>query len=369
MKGRLLRAFAAAILLPALAGQGAYAQAEDTGVDTPDGEDSSLTETSRFLATGQVALPDLIQDMCREADMVLLGDTDHTDLSLRRAVSNAGFAAGLKSCGITHVFIEMGADGQGVLDAFQGTSDGSGDGHGDLARLQRELPERMSNIYEMSEDDWAETVKLRAEFISHLADNGIRVHAADPGTDGDVPALMSIMMYQGAMNLLRRELADIKPEYGGYFDGYMAGDDGAIPEAEKPAFEEAFERVNKEHEIGKTFEKADALREQGVSARTDDTALAAHIRANLPQGAKALLIYGAQDMSGPRPEGIDSLLAQHMKVKRLDIVSSRDDVDYARGDDLPDAVFVTADSSVMQPAGAEMRLGSRLAIAPGGGKK
>ena len=310
MKGRLLRAFAAAILLPVLAGQGAYAQAENTAADTPDGDDSGLTETSRFFATGRVALPDLIQDMCRDADMVLLGDTDHTDLSLRRAISNAQFAAGLKACGITHVFIEMGKGGQGVLDAFQGTPDGGNAGHRDLARLQRELPARMGNIYEMPEDDWAEMVKLRAEFVSHLVENGIYVHAADPGTDGDVSALMSIMVYQGAMKVLRRELADEKPEYGGYFDGYMAGDDSAIPDAEKSAFEEAFERIYIEHEIGEAFEKADALREQGVAARTDDTALAAHVRAKLPHGARALLMYGSQHMSGSRPEGIDSLLAQ-----------------------------------------------------------
>ena len=49
-------------------------------------------------------------------------------------------------------------------------------------------------------------------------------------------------------------------------------------------------------------------------------------------------------------------------------MSSPDDIDYAAGDDLPDAVFVTSDSSVMEPAGADMRIDARLTLAPGGHK-
>ena len=278
-KGWLGRAFAAAVLLPVLAGaaQMSFAQ-ENTGGVGP-------AETGA-LSTQSTSFGHLVQNMCAGADVLLIGDTDHTDLSLRRTMGSGDFAGALKNCGVTDLFLEMPAGLQTEIDKFQA---------GDLsaAEFQHVLSSKRDNLFSIAPEDWQEMNRLDAQLVGNAHAAGLQVYASDPGTEGDAGAVMSVIISQGALLRLKRALGEENPAYRAYYDLFMADKGDDIPAAARADFEESFVRLYQELEIDRLFAQADTLRKDGIEKRLDDTNLAGLILDKLHDGSKAVVFYGA----------------------------------------------------------------------------
>ncbi|MBL1147414.1 MAG: hypothetical protein HND56_02660 [Pseudomonadota bacterium] len=332
--GWLKRAFAAAVLLPVLAGTAQAALTyEETGHKAQNDAATFVTDTASFEG--------LVQNMCAGADVVLVGDTDHTDLSLRQVMGSHEFADALKSCGVTDLFLEMPVTLQPELDRFQA-------GELSSAEFQNVLSTRRDNLYSLAPESWQEMNRLDAALIENAHAAGMKIYAADPGTEGDSSAVMSVIISQGALLRLKRVLGEENPAYRDYYDLFMADRGDEIPAEEKAVFEESFVRLYQELEIDRLFTQADSLREEGIQKRLNDTMLAGLILDKLEDSSKALVFYGAAHMSSARPDGLDNLLAETKRLKRIDIAPSITSAVYKEGADRPDAVFITDTKSVMQ---------------------
>lgn len=356
-KGWLGGIFAAAVLLPVLAGTAQAALTQEDAGSSAQGDHAALSETQSFGAS----FGSLVRNMCAGADVVLVGDTDHTDLSLRQTMGSGDFAAALKSCGVTDLFLEMPVTLQPEIDKFR-------DGVFSVTEFENLLSSRRDNLFSLAPDSWQEMNRLDAQLIANAHAAGINVYAADPGTEGDSSAVMSVMISQGALLRLKRALGEENAAYRDYYDLFMADRGDEIPAGERAAFEESFVRLYQELDIDRLFAQADDLRTDGIEKRLDDTKLAGLILDRLEEGSKALVFYGAAHMSSARPDGLDNILSETKSVKRVDIVSALSSVVYKEWADRPDAVFITETGTVMT-FGQKTVTASIPPVSPPGGRK
>lgn len=304
---------------------------------TPDTLELDATQITQMAETAQTAMPGLVKQACADTDILLVGDTDHTSLAVHRSMSGNDTLDALAECGVSTVFVELSTAFQDRLDNFFSGAIG-------MDELRSEYLQFVSDMHNMDPADYEAKREASLAMFAHAKELGMHVVAADP-QNGAVEGLMISMMVHGAFDMIKRGLPD---EYKPYHDLFLDGRDDEIPEEHRDAFAAAFAELYESEEVQGLFDKADAMKEDAMNKRTDDTALADVITGHVEPGDRAVVMYGAGHFSNTRDVGLDAILAERgYKTSRLDVYESAEKISYEKGDDLPRHIFMADSDTVL----------------------
>lgn len=250
-----------------------------------------------FVSEAKIELNDLIRTAYHHADMVMIGDGDHAKDDLFEHFGKPETAVALAESGVGHMFIEMPVQCQGQADRLAS---------GEIKKDQfvKEMKEAGFGTSHRNTDEALGEV---ADIIKMANQAGIKVHFADFGNG-----------YDEAMD------ADVEKHF--------------------------FEKGEYPNQV--TQETVNAADKKSWDVRLDDRKLAELINERVPEGEKAVVIYGAHH--GSLYNDFEEHLSKGTSTVKIDVYPSESDFESSQrgvaelndrtgtrlGEDAPDAVYM-----------------------------
>ena len=215
-----------------------------------------------------------------DAQLIAIGDTDHTDPLTRFSLSGKQLITSLAEAGVTQLALEIPHLTRNLIERYQA-------GEIDRDSLKNGLKETIHLVNAQGELTKEEFIESIARTLDHAKTACITITAIDPGVGFDGSYRNSPEADEAYMQLAR-----VYVSQGGYLSNFISADEGA-------AFQQWIKNLGKEGlEKILTHKQLDDIiknEEQRLEARLDDTELAKavdELRLGNP-GEKVAIIYGA----------------------------------------------------------------------------
>lgn len=157
-----------------------------------------------------------ITRMAPGADVILIGDTNHNDRTLKKPIADPAVLTAARRAGVTDLYVELASEHQGELDAL---TSGRIDRDTFIARTvgvatdtyTRNYPEDLEDDFDSAEfeagmDELRERMGQYADIAAAATRAGLRIHAADPQPIADameISHLINAEAYGEALDMLR----------------------------------------------------------------------------------------------------------------------------------------------------------------------
>lgn len=288
-------------------------------------------------AASSQGLARAVADGLAKNDIVMLGDTDHGNMSLNAAFTDKKLVEQMAAGGVKHLFLEIPSHFQPKIDALQ---------NGTITKQEfvTAYKSTFENMHQSTQDRDTSLNRL-ADSLSQAAQSGIRVHAADAGLADEETRRYDAAL--GKAYAVWRE--QLSPKDQGYFDLWQAGQEGDIPQAERYGAMLRREQALHAPAVKSAIAETNRLLEAVDKVRLDDSKTYDIIAASLKAGEKGVVIYGNKHYQSQN--GLDNFLAHDYRVARIDVHPSAGTISYASGAEKPQTIFITETSEALQGGG------------------
>lgn len=348
----------AAVAALSLAGATAFAADGAEAADIGD----TASDTPMVQSQTDMGFDDATRTLCQDVDVLMIGDTDHTALSLRQTLAEPKWAEALQECGVTHVFVEVPRSQQQNFSGYQ-------NGTIDLDEFSASYKASSSNFHKMEEGDYAQRLSYDLQMFTNVVEQDVKLIAADHG-NGSAEAMICAMVSRASVNAMRDALTEERNQQ--YFDDFINNPDKPIeeivPDEHMAAFEADLENIERSEKVQSlNARSAEYCDDDSKDKRMDDTLFANTVMGHVKPGeGKAVIFYGAKHMTNNSPTSMDNILTENgYDIRRVDLVDDKAKISYTSDDDKPDYIYTAQEHLLTTPTA--LTLSSSLTIKPKAG--
>lgn len=326
------------------------------GANAPNADDTA-SDAPMVQSQTDMGFDDVTRTLCQDVDVLMIGDTDHTALSLRETLAEPQWAEALQECGVTHVFVEVPRAQQQNFNGYQ-------NGTIEFEEFSASYKAASFDFHKMGEEAYDQSKNLDLQMFTNITEQGVKLVAADHG-NGSAEAMLCAMTSRASVNAMRDALTEERNKQ--YFDDFINNPDkpieAIVPDEHMAAFETDLENIERSEKVKRLNERsAEFCNDASKDKRMDDTLFANTVMGYLKPGeGKAVVFYGAKHMSNNSTTSMDNILTENgYDIRRVDLVDAKANISYASDQDKPDYIYTAQEHLLTTPTA--LTLSSSLTV-------
>lgn len=324
--------------------------------------DSTASDAPMVQSQADMGFDDVTRTLCQDVDILMIGDTDHTALSLRETLAEPKWAEALQECGVTHVFVEVPRAQQQNFNGFQ-------NGTVDFGDFSTSYKAASFDFHKMGEAAYEQRLSYDLQMFTNITEQDVKLVAADHG-NGSSEAMLCAMVSRASVNAMRNALTEeINRQY---FDDFINNPDkpieAIVPDEHMAAFEADLENIERSEKVKELSARSEEYCDDASKdKRMDDTLFANTVMGYVKPGeGKAVVFYGAKHMSNNSATSMDNILtANGYDIRRVDLADEKAQINYTNDQDKPDYIYTVQERLLTTPTA--LTLSSSLSLKPQAG--